>query len=37
VSDDSTPDLGALPASGARRLDQVCNRFEAAWRAGPPR
>jgi serine/threonine-protein kinase len=27
-------DLGALPLSVALRVDQVCNRYEAAWRDG---
>jgi formylglycine-generating enzyme required for sulfatase activity/serine/threonine protein kinase len=25
-----------LPPELGRRIDEVCNRFEAAWRAGPP-
>jgi WD40 repeat protein/tRNA A-37 threonylcarbamoyl transferase component Bud32 len=26
---------GAAPAGLGRRIDEACNRFEAAWRAGP--
>jgi WD40 repeat protein/tRNA A-37 threonylcarbamoyl transferase component Bud32 len=26
---------GTLPLSAARRVNQVCNRFELAWQAGP--
>jgi WD40 repeat protein/tRNA A-37 threonylcarbamoyl transferase component Bud32 len=30
----SAPSLSNLPPTQARRLDQVCNDFEAAWRGG---
>src|SRR5262249_37492899 len=36
VSADSLPDQEALPLSLARRVEQVCNQFEAAWRTGTP-
>src|SRR5262245_39458414 len=34
MSDNSQDHAESLPVSVARRLDQVCNRFEDAWRAG---
>src|SRR5260370_22103577 len=33
----SAADDGALSLDTALRLDAVCNRFEAAWNATPPR
>src|SRR5262249_29577296 len=37
VSDSSTWGMGVPPALG-RRIDEACDRFEAAWRGGlPPR
>jgi serine/threonine-protein kinase len=38
VSQPTPTDLDALPVELVRHLDQLCNRFEAAWRGGvPPR
>jgi hypothetical protein len=27
---------GRLPLSGSRRVDEACDRFEAAWNVGAP-
>ncbi len=32
--DDHPPDMGSLPVELAARVDQVCDRFEAAWAKG---
>jgi serine/threonine protein kinase len=34
MSGDQSPNSGFLPLSLARRVDEACDRFEAAWRAG---
>jgi serine/threonine-protein kinase len=34
MSDHSSAELGMLTLSEAERIDRVCDRFEAAWRAG---
>jgi serine/threonine protein kinase/tetratricopeptide (TPR) repeat protein len=31
----ASPNDGSLPLSQAQRLNEVCDRFERAWRAGP--
>jgi tetratricopeptide (TPR) repeat protein len=36
MSDHPQPDHEPLPPELAQRVDQVCDRFEAAWQAGPP-
>lgn len=36
MTDPPLPTLTDLPASDAVRVEQVCRRFEQAWRAGPP-
>jgi WD40 repeat protein/predicted Ser/Thr protein kinase len=36
VSEGPAPTAESLPESLARRVDQVCNRFEAAWKTGTP-
>ncbi len=36
MSDSMSSGLAALPPDRARQIDGVCNRFEAAWKAGPP-
>jgi tetratricopeptide (TPR) repeat protein/tRNA A-37 threonylcarbamoyl transferase component Bud32 len=37
VNDSSLSSVSDLSPALARRLDEVCNRFEAAWRGGRPR
>jgi serine/threonine protein kinase len=34
MSDHPFPSSDVLPPSGLRRVDELCERFEAAWRAG---
>src|SRR6516165_8654924 len=34
MSDDTRPGFPALPLALARKVDQICNRFEAAWKKG---
>ena len=33
---DNAPPSDSVPLSAAQRIDDVCLRFEAAWRAGDP-
>src|SRR5262245_26109701 len=33
---DNAPQSDSVPLSAAQRIDEVCLRFEAAWRAGTP-
>ena len=35
MSDDASPSAGSLPLSKIRRVVEVCDRFAAAWKAGP--
>jgi serine/threonine-protein kinase len=34
MNEDSLSSTASLPLSSERRLDAVCDRYEAAWRAG---
>jgi serine/threonine protein kinase len=35
MSDASLPSIGSLSPADARQVEALCNRFEAAWKAGP--